>query len=611
MSIDLGSSGIRACLRPPNRDAEVVWIENNSNESNPYTFIAQGCGFGTVNDEDIYDGYELQTGREEVAIKYGLNILTDAPAELTDEYPLMDDLLAEDARDSQNFRRRLRIGIIGMLRFMRERAEETMNGMGNTEGWVINKLTVSIPSQWNLEFEAVYRDLLRRAFDWSLALAREQIKFYFEIEGLAGSLLVDHRGQLVRNGRHGDQLCLMLDFGGHSMNGCLYWVTSESGKVANFFAAGSPFGTGGGGEHFIDRLVNTCVRKVAEESNDTLNVTAAGKAQAKALFKRYRAHMGPGGRTRAVNLVVNTGPETFVNCHLSEEDILQAWEDAFGRTIQMAKTNIEALVERDEVRHFNTTALVVLAGGSLKNNPLAQRIMKVVKEASLDDAQLVFHKGGDSQSVRNAVGMGHDEVHQVSIDDFFNRGVGIGVQIQPGGQGEWEDVAYCMLYYDTQRKTDVHPACAVQLFPQDRVRLICDPAFGKNRTLNNNSPSEDEDLDMDDFDNSDEPNVEMTWKRTYDFLDALPQPSHKSRCEWSLRRERDGEKVVLNLSITMTPIMRSKAASQRLTKKWNFVLPLYFDPGTRCVMPGRKSTTVEEAIPALFLDRDGDAHMSG
>lgn len=107
--------------------------------------------------------------------------------------------------------------------------------------------------------------------------------------------------------------------------------------------------------------------------------------------------MGPGGRTRTLNLVVNTGPETFVNCHLSEEDILQAWEDAFGRTIRMAKTNIEALVDRDEVQHFNTTALVALAGGSLKNTPLAQRIMNIVKEAGLGDAQRVFHKGGDSQ----------------------------------------------------------------------------------------------------------------------------------------------------------------------------------------------------------------------
>lgn len=196
-----------------------MWIENNSNESNPYTFSAQGCVFGTVNDEVIYDGYELQTGREEVALKYGFYILADAPAELTEEYPLIHDLLAEDARDSQNFRRRLRIGIISMLRFMRERAEETMNGMGDTEDWVINKLTVSIPSQWNLDFEAVYRELLRQAFDWSLALAKDQIKFYFETEGLAGSLLLDLQGQLVKNGRHGHQLCLMLDFGGHSMVG--------------------------------------------------------------------------------------------------------------------------------------------------------------------------------------------------------------------------------------------------------------------------------------------------------------------------------------------------------------------------------------------------------
>ena len=125
--------------------------------------------------------------------------------------------------------------------------------------------------------------------------------------------------------------------------------------------------------------------------------------------------------------------------------------------------------------------------------------------------------------------------------------------------------------------------------------MICDPAFGWG------------DIPEDAAD------VEMSLWRTYDFLTIMPAPARKSNCKWYLSREGNGENVVLRLRITMTPVMRgNQAAARRLAEEHDIVIPLFYDEGTRCVMPGQRSTPVQEAIPDLaqFVDNDEDTQMT-
>lgn len=216
LSIDLGSSGIRACLVPMQPNSGVIWVSNDGNEKNRYTWPANGCIFGDVADEDIYKEWLApDQAREEVALKYGFYILADAPADMTAEYPMFRDLLEEDRINRDTFRHRVTVGISSMLRVIRQKAETQLT-LECRPGWVIKKITASIPSQWTLDFEVLYRNFLRQAFQWSEAAARTQIRFYYEIQGIA-NLLLKTRGALINNAAHGDQLVLLLDFGGHSM----------------------------------------------------------------------------------------------------------------------------------------------------------------------------------------------------------------------------------------------------------------------------------------------------------------------------------------------------------------------------------------------------------
>lgn len=41
-----------------------------------------------------------------------------------------------------------------------------------------------------------------------------------------------------------------------------------------------------------------------------------------------------------------------------------------------------------------------------------------------------------------------------------------------------------------------------------------------------------------------------------------------------------------------------------------YEVPIYFEYGNRCILPGRRSTPLKEVIPALSLDRDTDENMS-
>ncbi|KAK3399781.1 hypothetical protein B0T20DRAFT_505674 [Sordaria brevicollis] len=579
-----------------------MWIENHSNTENCYTFRASGCFDDDVLDDDIYDGVQPHTGREEFALKYAFYILANAPGSVLDQYPLMGTIRTRQASNLENFHRRLEVAIVSMLRFIRVKAEEVIQAQGNTRGWVINKVTATIPSQWTLRYEDLYRKFLAQALDWTAQVAQDQIKFYYEIEGLASFLLLDMQGQLVKNGKVTHQLCLLLDFGGHSMNGRLYWATSEDGKIKSFFATDEAFEAGGGGEHFIDRLLETCVRKVEEESNGAFSVTPRGKQTAEDAFRKNRAVMGPGGSMNQLDLVLEVGPNrALADCRLTEEDINMAWHKAFGPAIELATTHIQSLAVRDEVQTMNTTALVVLSGGSLKNTPLASTMNAAVEEAGLGDPQQAYLKGGDSQSVRLCAGVAHSEKTQIDVTTFFNRGVGIGVQIQPeGGGGLWENVAYCPLYHDTNLQEDVHPECTIDLQRKDRIRLICDPNFGKNTLEPGQLIDPVDDL------------VKIDWKRTYTFLEKLPHHSAlKNRCDIFLKRGKEGDNDVLRLKMKMVPIMRSKLEKMRRTENFTINLPLYYDPGTRCVMPGQKTMSLRQAIPRLFERQEGEQNEDG
>lgn len=222
MSIDLGSSGVRACIwRPDAKKGQdpVIMLLNRENGGDGYTFSAHGDVMDyDVPDDKIYIDNLEREGRLGTPLKYGLYILADAPTALQKEYHLIKDLLDEDRRNKEEFRRRLRLGLMQMLIKLNAKVKELITGL--RKNWNVGKLGITIPAQWELEFEEEYRSILAEVFEWNPYEDRDRISFIFEPEGLAAYLLhsKEYRDEAIaQSGPNEHRMVLFLDFGGHSM----------------------------------------------------------------------------------------------------------------------------------------------------------------------------------------------------------------------------------------------------------------------------------------------------------------------------------------------------------------------------------------------------------
>ena len=114
-------------------------------------------------------------------------------------------------------------------------------------------------------------------------------------------------------------------------------------------------------------------------------------------FRNDRARMGPGGAIAETNVPVMVSSDINEHIKISQEDIHRAWEGAFRIMIEVAETYIGGIIARDLVQFLNTTPLVVLSGGTLKNQPLAAALSQIVEASGLGEPQLISMQGGDEQ----------------------------------------------------------------------------------------------------------------------------------------------------------------------------------------------------------------------
>lgn len=70
---------------------------------------------------------------------------------------------------------------------------------------------MTLPAQWTLDFEELYRGLVLEVFNFS----GNQVFFYTEVEGLAHTLITHHAQELGLTEGSPEMFSLFMDFGGH------------------------------------------------------------------------------------------------------------------------------------------------------------------------------------------------------------------------------------------------------------------------------------------------------------------------------------------------------------------------------------------------------------
>ena len=180
-------------------------------------------------DGDYYDFVSASADRQSTSAKFLFYLLArkrkielgdtkDMTIEemdaLLSQYPLVNPIL--QLENDELFVDRVRRALHMMFLALAKRVKVICDGQ-NIE---IEEIGLTIPSQWDLNFEDVYRDIVAGAFGEVFPhLDASHIDFLFETEALAHLLFRQHV-ELIVSADNASQVVLFLDFGGHNMVRC-------------------------------------------------------------------------------------------------------------------------------------------------------------------------------------------------------------------------------------------------------------------------------------------------------------------------------------------------------------------------------------------------------
>jgi len=155
--------------------------------------------------ESVYlEEGEYET-RQSISAKYVFYALAEISDTLLEQYPPVHQLNAKK-RDPE-FKAKLRRALAVLLSALQRRAMAVCRARKLR----IAKVGLTIPMQWTLEFEEMYRGLVAEVFE----IPQEIIYFFTETEALARYLFKYKATQMDPEGKH--NTVLFFDFGGHNM----------------------------------------------------------------------------------------------------------------------------------------------------------------------------------------------------------------------------------------------------------------------------------------------------------------------------------------------------------------------------------------------------------
>ncbi|KAK4235727.1 hypothetical protein C8A03DRAFT_36422 [Achaetomium macrosporum] len=558
LGIDIGSHSTRACIWRMRRKTDIV-VENPhyyglGRGYTPCDFPSALYVFDDIS-QKVYLPDEEDPGRQWVSAKYVFYPLANASDALLEQYPLVHHLM--ERKDEPEFGRQLRRGMITLLSVLRYAAD----AICREHGLLIVKIGLTIPVQWGLEFEDVYRDLVMEVFDIDV----ERIYFFTETEALSRYLYKFHRHRLDPNDKH--NAILFFDFGGHNMNGCLFGIARDQDRPDGngFFRVGGPFGAGGGSEqweHHVDEFVSdqyfqqTGVPPPPHERQHFLSE-----------FQKQKGKQTDLRKAISVSFTLPDYAGTW-RATLTLEDISQAWEKGLRGPLRTAKREISRLAEKMR-QGMVSKPLVVVSGGTVRNPAVKSHMLALCNAKDIPvvftdefDVRITF----DSAKVAKAAAYVVSET--LTVEQFFRRGAAIGLQMrQARKQGEpkmefrhWDDSGTLLL------DTNGQHTARISVRRGDEFRLICDPFFGR---LPNDQQQR------------------VAANRTYDLVYL----GKRRQGSWLFRLSLHGSGDEMELKLEQ---YYSKRIRMRLREENTLYLPLYLDGNSSCIQIGDRSRAISE-----------------
>ncbi|KAH8890435.1 hypothetical protein GQ53DRAFT_867401 [Thozetella sp. PMI_491] len=399
--------------------------------------------------------YQSPTG---TSLKYFPYVLLgDEGGKLKDYPQLMNLREAQQTRPDFNSRLRECLHI-----FFTDLANRVA-ALCSTENRYVSQVALTIPPQWGQNFEKLYTDILLRSFEAASSegavpafnkLDSKQIHFISEGEALAHYLITQAADKLKRT-----KIVLVLDFGGHCMNGCAFEINwNENGGSPAFFELEDLFYAPGGSELFSHIFGLHIKETLTKEGTFTKNSWIRA-------VKDFESEKRTSGGSEYETVFIH-GQGWATNIKTSKEKMKRMHWNAFKLPLQEAEKRIRAVSEK----YGKDNLCVVFSGGSILNNLFREPLKEF---ADLHASHVLWTaKMPMEMHWTIARGAGLAIANTISTDEFLNRGAAFGLQDGNADGTMWREGADVLMEV-------IHPAGVyVQNFPDwFRLKLICDPFF--------------------------------------------------------------------------------------------------------------------------------------
>ncbi|KAK0746876.1 hypothetical protein B0T18DRAFT_466281 [Schizothecium vesticola] len=561
LGIDIGSHRTRICLWFDDSEYVVENRYNHNTETSNYAgdfpsalYVFDDDTSTTADNAYLIEGET--PNRLSVSAKYVFYALTNTPPDaLLEQYPLVHHLVRK--KQDPVFKEKLRGAMITLLSVLRDRAMAVCR----LKRLRVAKIGLTIPVQWTLEFEEVYRELVSEVF----GIDQEAIYFFTETEALARYLFKHQADQMDPNGKH--NTVLFFDFGGHNMNGCAFGVARDLGNPErnSFYRVGQKFGAGGGSEqweHHID-----------EWFKDTwygMNHAWPPSQHREDFLSRFRKQKCKRAELREDIIALYARPDDGATCRITLERkaIEDAWQKALSRPLKVARREVARLVSLVESGCV-TSPLVVVSGGSARNPAVKSQMMTLCRQSGV---HVVFTHDFDVsityESAMVAKAASYVVSETLTLEQFFARGAAIGIQMKQsptqgaprGSPRIWDDSGALLLDLHHQPKANFRARY------HDEFKLICDPFFERlPRTRG----------------------AGVAANLSYDLVYL----GRRKQGTWSFRLslEGSGDRMELVLKQNYRRRRDLKATAMKTLR-----LPLYFDGNSGCIHVGERDKTLDE-----------------
>ncbi|KAK2016935.1 hypothetical protein LZ32DRAFT_655162 [Colletotrichum eremochloae] len=525
LGVDSGSTAVRVALAAENaKESEIVPNPKTLNSTN--TSKCESGAFGAH--ISLSEGTKVYTGEDiPNATQVPAKLILSKGRGIDENNPLLAEFRRDkgpqgNARFERRCQKRLEANVAAWINVVKERCEKSDDPLN------IKRIGLTIPAHWTIEEEEAYRTLIEKAFPKSRSRKtwlQYSISFMTEIEGFAHFFFHDPHRCKKYLGDEPDNFVLFLDFGGHSMNGCLYYSRQIRGKLA-FYRVRDPFGAVGGSALWEAAVGDFCYKHAISKEGSKATDNSKVQSEFQKMFREemrdqdYNPYDGIELRIKPPGKNTNFG-DTWITIGAGQSR--QFFFDAMHNPLKLAEKEIKALAPYEGL--YENVGVKILVSGGTANSEAVQRELKgYCKAAGVSEPIFAHKKLGRSFAIAKGAAMA--VARDMSFLEFIENGAAFGIQMLQGSNNperKWDNVGR-MLLADKGRGWRFGHPYQVNLSGTDRMKIICDPFW---------SSSGPKDL-------------KLSCRKTYDVLDLLVPEAGTWEFSLSLRED---ERLVLKQSM--------------------------------------------------------------